>query len=309
MSNADASATPPSFRELEVLGALIRLRKTTSAAMSLGVSQPAISRALAQLEARLGRPLFTRDGGRLAPTAEALALNEQAQPILAAFARLAGWPNAAAEADMLRVAASPTLAHHVLPPVVAAFRAVAPSVTVQVEIGTNTAVVAAVADRLADVGVTDTPAPHPAVAAQVFRLARAHCVMPEGHRLAAFDEITVRELDGEPLVALARRFSSRTQVDSAFADAGLSPRIVAEASTSAFAVELVRQGVGVALINPYPLSPAGMGGLTARPFSPMISYRTALLFPAIGGASSLARRFADLLTSLQPEDGLTNAIR
>ena len=59
---------PPSLRELEVLQAMIATRKTVAAAQMLGISQPAVSRALAALEAHVGRPLFAREGGRLVPT-------------------------------------------------------------------------------------------------------------------------------------------------------------------------------------------------------------------------------------------------
>ncbi len=300
---------PPSIRELEVLTALVRLRKTTSAAVSLGISQPAVSRVLAQLEARLGCALFLRESGRLSPTPEALALDEQARPILAALDRLATWPAGAPSSGLLRICASPTLAHHLLPPVVARFREIAPEVTVQVEIGNGPTVLAAVADRVADLGLMDTPPAHPAVMAEPFRLGQAHCVMPDGHPLSVLSSIGVEDLAGHPIVALARRFASRASVDAAFGQAGLQPRIVAEASTSAFAVGLVLQGAGVALLNPFPVCQAGMAGLVARPFRPSIPYRTSLLFPSAGGAATIARRFADLLKEMQPEDGLTTPLR
>jgi hypothetical protein len=73
--------------------------------------------------------------------------------------------------------------------------------------------------------------------------------------------------------------------------------------------ELVRQKVGLALLNPFPLTLGGMHGLAARPFLPRITYRTSLLFPASGPVAPAARRFADLLRAWQPEDGLTTPIR
>ena len=79
----------PSVRELEVLHAVITTRKTTAAAQRLGGSQPAVSRAIGALEARLGRELFIRDGGRLVPTADAFALDAEAAPIFSALERLA----------------------------------------------------------------------------------------------------------------------------------------------------------------------------------------------------------------------------
>ncbi len=55
--------------------ALLRLRNVTHAAAEVGLSQPAMSRALGRLRETFGDPLLVRAGGSLAPTpfAEALA--------------------------------------------------------------------------------------------------------------------------------------------------------------------------------------------------------------------------------------------
>ena len=65
VSTAGVHRRRPSLRELEVLQAMIATRKTVAAAQMLGISQPAVSRALAALEADVGCALFARQGGRL----------------------------------------------------------------------------------------------------------------------------------------------------------------------------------------------------------------------------------------------------
>ncbi|MGL4441647.1 MAG: LysR family transcriptional regulator [Bosea sp. (in: a-proteobacteria)] len=300
----------PSLRELEILRALILSRKTTSAAASLGVSQPAVSRAIAALEESIGRPLFSREGGRLTPNADAFALEEEARPIFEAFERIMLRPGTVQRQGILKVVSSPTLAQFVLPDILAELRIAEPDLTIHVEIGSNTMVVASVADRLADIGLADTPLHHPGVRAEPLREAIAHCVMPQNHALAERSLIVASDLHDQPMIALARRFPSRIEADRHFASAGAKPRIVAEAVTSAFVSELVRRGVGLALVNPFPLTLGGaLDGLVARPFEPVIRYITMLLFPAAGAVSPAARRFADVLKASQPEDGLTRAIR
>lgn len=304
---AEVSARP-SLRELEALSALIATRKTVAAAHALGVSQPAISRAIASLEQRVGRSLFVRDGGRLRPTADAYALEREGRAILDALDAL-GRGRDGAEGGVVRIVASPTLAQYLLPDLLDALRRRQPSILPQIEIGTGTAVVAAVADRLADIGLVDSPSPHPAVRAEPLREANAHCIIPEDHPLAARERIEPPDLDGQALIALARRFASRVQVDRIFATAGVRPNVVAEVSTSAFAVQLVRQGLGFALLNPFPMSIGGLAGLAARPFHPAVTYTTMLLFPAFGAVSPVARALADALKAEQAEDGLTFPIR
>jgi DNA-binding transcriptional LysR family regulator len=208
---------PPSLRELEVLQAMIATRKTVAAAQRLGISQPAVSRALAALEAHVGRPLFAREGGRLVPTADAFALDAEAQPIFAALDRLNHWPGQAVQASVLRIATPPTLAQFVLPPVLAEFRRQEPDVVANVEIDTSSTVITQVADRAVDVGLVDMSASHIGIQGKVIREAVAHVLMPEEHPLADREVLTPQDLAEEPIIALARRFPERIKVEQAFA--------------------------------------------------------------------------------------------
>ncbi|MBZ9737374.1 LysR family transcriptional regulator [Mesorhizobium sp. CA18] len=64
----------PSARGLLVFEAAVRTGSFTAAAREFNVTQPSISRSIAQLEAHLGVGLFARGPAGLAPTAEARAL-------------------------------------------------------------------------------------------------------------------------------------------------------------------------------------------------------------------------------------------
>src|SRR5258708_15912347 len=70
---------------LPVLDALLTERSVSRAGARLGLSQPAVSNALAQLRTLLGDPLLVRKGGGMAPTERALAL---AGPLRAALLAL-----------------------------------------------------------------------------------------------------------------------------------------------------------------------------------------------------------------------------
>ena len=115
----------PSFtlRELEIFHVLIQAGKTTVAALLLSVSQPAISRSIAQLEKTLDQRLFERVGGRLVPTREALAIANELEPIFSALNRLGDQSAviSAAHSGPLRIAAPPTIAHRFLPERIARF--------------------------------------------------------------------------------------------------------------------------------------------------------------------------------------------
>lgn len=65
--------------ELEAFDAVMRMGSTSRAAEFLGISQPAVSRAVARLARSTRLTLFRQVGGRLVPTPEAIALHEEVE--------------------------------------------------------------------------------------------------------------------------------------------------------------------------------------------------------------------------------------
>ncbi|MDX8523161.1 LysR substrate-binding domain-containing protein [Mesorhizobium sp. MSK_1335] len=64
----------PSARGLLVFEAAVRLASFTAAAREFNVTQPSVSRSIAQLEGDIGVPLFSRNSKGLTPTADGRAL-------------------------------------------------------------------------------------------------------------------------------------------------------------------------------------------------------------------------------------------
>ncbi len=306
---ADERRSRPSLRELEVLHAVISFAKTTAAAATLGISQPAVSRAIASLEARTGRALFFRDGGRLVPTADALALDMEAVVILRAVDQLASWPHIPAAEAQLKISTGTTLAQYFLVGLVAEFMRINPEIRIQIEIGNTFSVVNNVADGAADIGIMDQPPAHAGLRIHPLRRAVAHVILPATHILAGQSTLSVSDLIEEPLIALPRRFSTRSLVDQAFREKGAEPKIVVECDTSVFAVELVRRHIGIAILNPFPLAFRNDEALAFRAFRPELPFETAALTSASGKANPLARRFIDFIRLKQPDDPFSTAIR
>lgn len=124
---------------LPVLAALLAARSVTGAARMAGLSQPAMSRALGRLRARLGDPLLVQ--GRLTPRAEALAA-PLAAALAATQAVLDSAPFDPAQAQgELRMAATDNQTMLLLPRLVPVLSAAAPGLDLRVEpYSANTAV-------------------------------------------------------------------------------------------------------------------------------------------------------------------------
>lgn len=311
MRNSDpARDRRPTFRELEALHALVEARKTTSAAHKLGVSQPAISRAIHDLEARLGRQLFRREGGRLHATAEGVQFYEDTLPIFAALDRLGRHEPGETREASVRIIAPPTLAHYFLPPLLAGFARAEPHVRIQIEFGTTSDVIAKVADGNSDLGIVDGHNVHPSVIYEPVRRSFAHLAMPDDHPLAARDEIRPVDISGMPLIALTRRFPARGALERILLEAGIKPQIRFEIATSALAFKLVRADLGLALINPFPVaSTTDLAGVALRPFTPRISYETVFVRPAAAAPAAATRAFMDYVREHQTEDAYSELIR
>ncbi|MDO5656706.1 MAG: LysR family transcriptional regulator [Paracoccus sp. (in: a-proteobacteria)] len=283
-----------SLREYEALRAMISTGSTTAAAAYLGVTQPAVSRALAQLEARRGVILFERRAGRLYPTAEALRINSQLDGLFEAMNALDG--AAPAEGPVpLRIAAPPSMAHGFLTGLLAEFMARHPGQPVQLGVATSRELVAQVAGHETDIGFTTAQLTHSGIERIPFHQSHAVCIIPRRHHLAHYRTILPEHLDGVDFIAVSRGHMVRGQLDRLLAAGGYRPSRVAEVSTGAAALDLARRGMGVTVICPFPIVPESDAQIVMRPFRPEILYQSSFMVSATRPLAAPARAFMRLV--------------
>ena len=282
------------LRDIEVICAVIVERKTTGAAQRLGISQPAVSRAIAKIEARLGKKLFHREAGRLVPTADALQLYERSNHIFAALADLKSLPSDGVQ-EQLVILAPPTMTHLFLGREVASFAVKHPNIIPSFDIVMSQALPGAIAEGRGHLALFDASFMHSGVVVEPFLDTQAVCFLPEAHPLAARDRITPADLDGVDYVAINRRYAFSAMLERIFAEHRAQPRVVIETDVAMLATDFVRAGLGVTVLNPFPLLLGDRTGLAIRPFVPAFPFRTSLLLPANEPLSAAARKFIDFL--------------
>lgn len=281
------------LRELEVLQALVGAGTAISAARRLGISQSAVSRRLAQLEERLGFQLFMRSGGRLVPTVEALSINEQLTPVFDTLAKIANHSDQPEKAHTgtLAIVAPPTIAHRFLPGRIAAFKKQNPELKISFDVLSSDSLLTGIAECRFDVGLTDSLTTHEGIQNQLLLETQAICILPQQHYLAGLDVIRPQDLQDQDFIALSRRHSSRVAVDRVFDKAGVQLNIVIEASTNVSALEFVREGLGISLLNPFPLIHQMGENIVMRPFLPALGYSTNFLLPSSRAPSAATLAF------------------
>ena len=258
-------------RQLEIFHAVMRSGTITGAASFLGISQPAVSKAMQAMERRVGFKLLRPVKGRLYPTPEAQRLLPDADRImseLSAFERLTGEVKAGGT-GLVRIAASSSCAAALLPVAAASFVKANPSIRISSHLLPARGVAEAVAGGEADFGLALSPVQLPGLTVRTLGSAEMVLIAPLGHPLLARETITPLELAKSPLISFGRETHFGQLLDQAFEQAGARRQIDLQVTMSIVAACYVQQGIGVALVDSFALH-AGLAGLGWRPFNPAV---------------------------------------
>ena len=286
------------IRQIEIFAAVVETGSMTAAARSLGVSQPAVSVALANLERQVGFRLFDREGRQIVPTTEAMLLNQEAVRALASVSRLdevAARIEAATQGH-LTIATNPAPGIAWLPQILGAFRRDRPDVTVRFLTRSSREVRDLLAARAFDLGIAEAPFDRNDAVVHRYRF-ECVAVLRAEDALAHHEIITPEVLAGNPMVGLLPGHGTTLPIAKAFENAEADLQIVAECEYFATALNLVRYGVGVCITDPICASQAieARSDLVVRPFRPVIPYEVGILRQSRGGTSRLADQFISSL--------------
>lgn len=281
------------LRDVEVFHAVMVGGGTGRAAELLATSQPTISRTLARLEATLSLKLFSRIRGRLVPTREGQLFFAEVRANLIGLDQLRQSAARIREVGdgIIRIASLAAMGHGIVPRAIARFSADHPNVTVSYQVRTSGVVRDLIASGRFDIGLAADEIDASGVDATVFATPRAVCAIPSAHRLAGRKQITAKHLAGEPLIVLSPQDSVRRAMDRAFADAGVTPKIVVETPYSLTVAALVKHGAGIGFVNPYALEGMDGASIVVRVFEPAIHFRALLLRPPGAPSSALIEAF------------------
>lgn len=216
------------------------------AAVRANVSQPALSKQVASLEAELGVRLLERHARGVRLTASGEALRDRAAGLLRDAERVVSEVGAAAEHIRGEVAVGTvsSLRGFLVAPVVAAFLRVHHGVRVRIAEGTSRAMREAVVDGRVDLALIATREEAAPLLLRPFATEPLLAIGPPDARLRLDRPVSLEELARHPLVLAASPNSIRTIAEAALARRGGKAEIRAEVENAATATDLVRLGVG-----------------------------------------------------------------
>ncbi|PWC59456.1 LysR family transcriptional regulator [Azospirillum sp. TSH7] len=285
------------LRQVEVFHAVMTNGTASRAAEVLRISQPAVSKAIQELEREIGFALFHRAKGRMLPTEEARLFFQE---VASSFAGLIHLRAAAARirdfgSGEIRVACHSAVSTTILPKALRAFQVRHPDVSITVQARMSSVVKDLIASGHFDIGLAADEIDVTGVDATLFMRQRLVIAVPADHPLAHREVLHPADLHGTPFIALAPEDTARRRLDGVLAAHGVMPKIVLETPYSMTICAMVQAGIGCGLVNPLTAEPYLGRGLVVCAFEPEIRSRTLLLLPPNRRPSRIV---ADCITEL-----------
>jgi DNA-binding transcriptional LysR family regulator len=240
------------LHQLEAFEAVILHGSFTRAAEALFLTQPAVTRQIAALEAELRTPLFDRLGRSVRLTAAGEALHRYAEQMirLSREAKDAVSDIAAGASGRLDVGASNTLATYVLPPLLRRFRETHARIEIAINTGVSARIVEMVREGRVDIGLVTTEAGTGDRQLQTTLLAdyETCAVLPPGHPLTVRHRVRAADLEGIPLILMETGTNLRTYVDRLLSSAGVAEQIAMELDNVEAIKRMIEADLGVSLL-------------------------------------------------------------
>ena len=236
---------------LRALSAVARHASFSRAAGELGVTQPAVSMQVRQLEEALGQPLLERVGKRAFPT-------RAGEILLAHAARAFHELDAGVErvqqlrgvvAGRVRVGTSASISIYLLPPFLRRFRSRYPATELVVVTGNAPEITRAIVANELDVGIVSLPVRERELAVTPFFDDELVAIAAPQPRWRRHRMIGAGELAREPLILYEAGGTVRRVIDGWFRRAGVAVARPMELGNTEAIKKLVEAGLGLSVTS------------------------------------------------------------
>ncbi|MDH3234423.1 MAG: LysR substrate-binding domain-containing protein [Alphaproteobacteria bacterium] len=295
------------LRQLEAFKAVMETGTVSQAAGVLNVSQPAVSKLIANFERAVGFDVFDRAHGRLAPTPEAAILYNVVERAFVSVAQIGQSAIDIRERrhGRLMIGVMPALSTGFIQEVATEFLVDRPRVTLTLDARSSARVIESLAGQQLDLGIVAAGLDHAGVETEFFCRVEAVCVLPSDHRLAKKDVIVPTDLDGEHFISLTMLDRIRPRIDHPFEEAGVRRILRIDTPMAASACAFVAKGAGVAIVDPFSALEARDGRIVIKPFAPAVPLDFVIAYPLHAQRSQLVLDFiVALRRSLRAYPGL-----
>jgi DNA-binding transcriptional LysR family regulator len=279
----------------------------------LNSSQPTVSRELARMEHLLGYALFTRQRGRLIPSARAQTLFDEVQRAYVGMDHLQRFAARLKDsaAGPVNVGCQPAYSASLMPGACARLAQTYPNAQVLITPQESPWLEESLSAQRFDLGLTESSRALPGTEQTTLMRADEVCVLPRDHTLAAKQQLTPQDFADQAFVSLSGGDPYRSKIDAIFAESGVTRQLRIETHSADAVCTMVMHGLGLAIVNPLTalMQSFAYGGddthkgvrgeasaLVIRPFSVAIPYEICLVRPLYRAANSQVTAMANALS-------------
>lgn len=235
--------------DLRLFLAVVDAGSITHGAADVGLSLPAASARLREMEAAGGARLLERGRRGVRPTAAGETLAHHARLVERQMAQLRGElaVHAGGVRTTVRLGANTAAFTEFLPERLAPWLAAHPQVDVEIRERQSTEIARAVLGGLVDIGILADAAQAAGLQLLPFAVDRLVVVVPRPHALAAARRVAFADVAHHPMIALADG-AFRAHVDAQAAKAGVRLTLRTRMRTFDGICRMVAHGVGVGIM-------------------------------------------------------------
>ncbi|PTQ89591.1 HTH-type transcriptional regulator CysB [Agitococcus lubricus] len=232
----------------------------STAAQNLYTSQPGVSKQIRLFEDELGIEIFTRNGKHLTQITNAgHEILQIAREVLRQVENIkqVGEEYSNPRLGKLSIATTHTQARYRLPPVIEKFRQFYPDVSLHLQQGTPQQIAQMASTGVVDFAIATEAMEHftNLILLPCYKWNRS-VVVPKNHPLTRIKTLSLENIADYPIVTYVFGFTGRSQLDQAFAQQGLSPKVVFTATDADVIKTYVKLGLGIGIVAHMAYEPA-----------------------------------------------------
>jgi LysR family transcriptional regulator, regulator for metE and metH len=256
-------------RHLKLVASVAEVGSLTRAGDRLHLTQSALSHQLRDIESRLGAALFLRVGKRLVLTPAGDRLLSSAKDILERLEQVEHDIRQMGKehSGVLRITTECYTCYHWLPPLLMRFRRKFPRIEVRIDVDATRHPIATLLAGKIDLAIVSSPVADRRLASKKVFEDELVIIAARHHRFAQLPHVRLTEFRDETLFIYPPREDS-SFLQEVLLPAGITPARVEEVQLTEAITELVKAGLGVAVLAQWAVQPLlDTGALIARPLT------------------------------------------
>ena len=239
-----------SLNSLLVFHEVAKHKSFSKAAEGLFISQPAVTKHIRSLESKVGMGLIQRGKGGFALTEAGKILFRHTQKISSHLMEIEDVLGSLQKdhQGLLKIGTTESYSRCLMPKLLSGFQTSFPAIKISLDVGNSEEIEKSLSTYRNDLAVIALTRVSPRFESIPFLREELVLIVSPDHALSRRKSVSLKELEGYPLIIRAKGSTTRRILLQAFKDLDIHPSLLVEAASSEFIKQWVSEGRGVSVI-------------------------------------------------------------